>query len=365
MRKKDGTLRLCVDYRQLNAKTIPDRHPLPRVKDTLQSLGGNSWFSLLDQGKAYHKGFVQETHRHLTAFITPWALYEWVRIPFGLFNASGAFQRFIERCLDGLRDYICIPYLDNVLVFSQDFESHLNHTRTVLQRLRANGIKLKPRKCEVFKNSAKYLGHIVCKDGYRIDPSNTEAIDALTENEPRTVGDIRRIVGMLNYYKEYIPNFSQVAAPLFDILQKQPADRTVTTQRSMNTGSTQKNTSNKQISSNQPIKWTQVHQDVLFKLTNCLKSTPILAYPDLDAPYVLHTDASQAGLGAVLYQRQNGTMRAISYASRTLSPSEKRYHLHSGKLEFLAVKWAVCEEFKDLLYYAPSFTAYFDNNPLT
>ena len=101
---------------------------------------------------------------------------------------------------------------------------------------------------------AKYLGHIVCKDGYRIDPSNTKAIDALTENEPRTVSDIRRIVGMLNYYRKYIPNFSQVAAPLFDLLQKQPADRNVTTQRSMNTGSIQKNTNNKQISSNQPIK---------------------------------------------------------------------------------------------------------------
>ena len=323
VRKKDGTLRLCVDYRQLNAKTIPDRHPLPRVKDTLQSLGGNSWFSLLDQGKAYHQGFVQEMYRHLTAFITPWGLYEWVRIPFGLSNAPGAFQRFMEQCLDGLRDNMCIPYLDDVLVFSQDFESHLNHIRTVQQRLRANGIKLKPRKCELFKNSAKYLGHIVCKDGYRIDPSNTKAIDALTENEPRTVGDIRRIVGMLNYYRKYIPNFSQVAAPLFDLLQKQPADRNVTTQRSMNAGSTQKKTNNKHISSNQPIKWTQVHQDVLLKLINCLKSPPILAYPDFNAPYVLHTDASQAGLGAVLYQRQNGTMRVISYTSRTLSPSEK------------------------------------------
>ena len=108
-----------------------------------------------------------------------------------------------------------------------------------------------------------------------------------------------------------------------------------------------------------------MHQDVLLKLINCLKSPSILAYPDFNAPYVLHTDASQAGLAAVLYQRQNGTMRVISYVSRTLSPSEKRYHLHSGKLEFLALKWAVCEEFRDLLYNAPSFTAYSDNNPLT
>ena len=196
----DGTLRLCVDYRKVNERTRADRYPLPRVKETLERLGENSRFSLLDQGKGYHQGFIRAEDRHLTAFITPWGLYEWVRIPFGLSNAPGGFQRFIESCLDGLRDDICIPYLNDVLVYSATFDEHFKHSRTVLQRLRDNGIKLIPKESALFQNKVKYLGHVISRDEYMIDPSNIKVVLALKNAQPHTVGDVHRLLDLLNYY---------------------------------------------------------------------------------------------------------------------------------------------------------------------
>ena len=364
VRKKDGSLRLCIDYRLLNSRTIQDRHPLPRVDETLQSLGGNRWFSLLDQGKAYHQGFVQENSRHLTAFITPWGLYEWVRIPFGLTNAPGGFQRFMEQCLEGIRDEFCIPYLDDLIVFSPDFESHIQHLSTALERLRSKGLKLKPKKCELFKRQVKYLGHVISEQGYHMDTSNIKAIHQLRDSKPTTVGDVRRIIGFLNYYRKYIQNFSQIAKPLFELLQKQPQQNRNSSEKK-NLKNCHQNKKQVTIPSKTPIDWQSHHQQALNKLIDCLSSPPLLAYPDFNLPFVLHTDASASGLGAVLYQEQNEVLRVIGYASRTLTTAEKNYHLHSGKLEFLALKWAVCDHFRDFLFYAPSFTVFTDNNPLT
>ena len=219
VQKKDGSLWLCVDYHQLNKHTIPDRHPLPRVQDTLEKLGGDKWFSLLDQGKAYHQGIVKEENRHLTAFITPWGLYQLVRVPFGLKNAPGCFQRYMEQCLVGRRDTMCVPHLDDIIVYSPDFESHLAHLCEVFKGLHEKGIKLKAQKCELFKNEVKYLGHIVSEKGYCTDRSNVKAVEMLKNTVPKTVADVRWIVGLLNYYRKYIENFSQIAQPIFELLQ--------------------------------------------------------------------------------------------------------------------------------------------------
>ena len=329
----------------------------------MENLGGNRWFSVLDQGKAYHQGFVKEESRRYTAFITPWGLYEWVRIPFGLTNSPGCFQRYMEQCVDGLRDTICVPYLGDLIVFSPDFNTHLNHLKQVFERLWDHGIKLKPKKCALFKNEVNYLGHVVSEEGYSTDDSNVKVINALKDFEPKTVGDVRRVLGLLNYYRKYIKNFAQIAQPLFELTQKSQEDGS----QDIRNGRTQKGQHAKQhqVSSKQSVKWEVYHKRTLLHLLDCLAKPPILAYPDYELPFTLHTDASMAGLGAVLYQRQDSKMRVIAYASRTLTPTERNYNFHAGKLEFLALKWAVCEQFRDILYHAKSFTVYTDNNPLT
>jgi len=360
VRKKDGDLRLCVDFRALNQKTFTDRHPLPRVKEILESLGGNQYFSMLDQGKAYHQGFIAEESRHLTAFVTPWGLYEWVRIPFGLKKAPGEFQRFMENSLAGLRDECCIPYIDDIIVFSQSFEEHVEHIRTVLQRMRQHGTKLKPRKCRLFRKEVSCLGRIISADGHRPDPSNVEAVTALREKQPTTVGEVRKLLGLLGYHRQYIQGFSLIAKPLFELITA-PTNCKSTSQRPTGTLESKKGS----LTSSTPVLWEERHRTALERLINCLVTAPILAYPEFSKPFMLYTDASKDGLGAALYQEQDTKIRTIGYGSRTLTTAERNYHLHSGKLEFLALKWSVCEHFRDYLYYAPQFTVYTDNNPLT
>lgn len=162
VRKKDRSLPLCVDYRLLNKETVPDRHPLPRIQDLLTLL--EAIVSILDQGKAYHQGFIAEGSRHLSAFITPWGLYEWARMPFGLTNAPAAFQRSMEEMLDTQRDEHCIPYLDDVLCFSRSFEEHVAVLQHVFRALQRHGLKFRPEKCELFRKEVHYVGRLVSEN---------------------------------------------------------------------------------------------------------------------------------------------------------------------------------------------------------
>ncbi len=352
-RKKCGGLRLCIDYRKINLKTIPDRQPIPRIQDILDSLHGNTWFSTLDMSQAYHQGTLHEDARKFTAFSTPWSLYEWIRIPYGIMNAPPGFQRFIFSCLANLIDQCCKAYLDDVLVYSKDFEGHVESLRSTLRCFIERGVKLNPSKCCLFKKEVKYLGRLISAKGYRPDPENTRALDKCLE-PPKTVGQLRSLIGFLGYYRTYVKDFSIKLKTVYDLLQVENPDGTRKPQKNQ-----------KQLDSRVKIKWTAEHQKVIEEMVAHLKSPAVIAYPDFSQPFVVHCDASQLGLGAVLYQKQEGETKVISFASRTLSPAEKNYHLHSGKLEFLALKWSVGDRWRDYLIGGPEFDVITDNNPLT
>lgn len=219
-------------------------------------------------------------------------------------------------------------------------------------------MKLRPTKCELFKREVRYVGRLVSADGVRLDPKDLKATEALRGKTPRTVGEVRKLLGLLSYYRTYIQDFSKISKPMYELLQT----------KNVSTGPPQprqKKGKGAQLTSRTPIQWADEHQRALERLINMLSNPPVLAYPDFDPPFVLHTDASEHGLGAVLHQRQGGKLRVIAYGSRTLTPAEQNYHFHSGKLEFLELKWAICEKFCDYLFYAPYFLVYTGNNPLT
>ena len=354
VRKKDQTLRLCIDYRALNKKMIPDKQPIPRIAEIMDNLCGMKYFSTLDMVKAYHQGYVKEEFRKFTAFSTPWGLYEWIRIPMGISNAPPAFQRYINKILIGLRDSVCVAYLDDILVYAKSFKDHVRNLKMVLLRLISKGVKLRADKCRFFQQEVRYLGRLLSKDGYRADPEDTKALEKF-RSPPSNVGELRTLLGFFGYYRVYIKDFARKFKPLYDLLKKKDTDKV----------SSRKTPTKHQRNSKQTIDWTPECQEVVNNTIDFLKSPQFLVYPDYELPFSLHVDASETGLGAVLYQKQGGKDRVVSFASRTLSDPEKNYHLHSGKLEFLGLKWAVTEKFADYLCYGEPFTVFTDNNPLT
>ena len=336
--KKDGSLRFCIDLHKLNSQTIKDAYSLPRIEESLDCLNGAIIFTSLDLKAGYWQVEMEENSIPYTAFtVEPLGFYECVCMPFGLTNAPATFQQLMESCLGDYHLKYCIIYLDDIIIFSKTPEEHISRLCKVFQKLDEAGLHLKPNKCEFFRDTLEYLGHVVSSKGIETNPKKIAAI--INWPRPKNITQIRSFLGFCNYYRKFIRGYAQVAKPLYQLL----------------TGQNAKKKTNE-------VEWTEQCEQAFNKLKDICSDTPILAYADYSKCFRVHTDASEQGLGAVLYQDQDdGTTRVITYASRNLSKSEKRYH--SSKLEFLALKWSVCERFHKYLY-GGKFQVYTDNIPL-
>jgi len=345
VKRKDGRLRMCTDYRQLNNRTIKDSYALPRIEEILDSLGGMTYFSVLDMKSGYHQVEVDEEHKSRTAFtVGPLGFYEYNRMPFGLANAPATYQRLMEKCLEGLHLKICLVYLDDLIIFSKTYQEHVERIELVLRRLQECNLKLAPKKCKFFKRKVKYVGYIVSADGIEADPEKVDKIRHWPT--PTSPEEVRKFLGFAGYYRKFVAGFSQIARPLSELMPK----------------TAKKKTRSRQPTHEVDWKWGPEQEEAFTTLKTCLTSPPVLGYADFAKPFELHTDASCQGLGAVLYQEQDGQLRAIAYASRSLNRSEKHYAAH--KLEFLCLKWSISEKFHDYLY-GNDFVVVTDNNPLT
>ena len=294
VKKHDGSIRYCIDYRQLNKATVKDSHPLPRIDESLDALGGSSWFSTLDLQSGYWQVAMKKSDKPKTAFVTRSGLFEFNVLPFGLCNAPATFQRLMEQVLRGIQWKDALLYIDDIIVHGCTFDLALLHLEEVFVRLRDAGLKLKPKKCELFKKEVIFLGYKVTPEGTTTDPAKVEKIKKWPA--PTNLRELQSFLGIASYYRKFIKNFAKVAEPLHCLLRKTVA-----------------------------FEWTAECNEAFEFLKQCLINAPILAYPKMEGTFILDTDASNAGIGAVLSQIQDGTEKVIAYASRSLSRPERNY----------------------------------------
>ena len=313
IKKKDGGLRPCIDYRALNLITIKNRYPLPLVPSALEQLQGAQVFTKLDLRSAYNLIRIREGDEWKTAFITPSGHYGYCVMPFGLANAPSVFQGFMD---DVFREYLnrfVIVYIDDILIYSRNGTEHTQHVSQVLKKLREHHLYAKGEKCVFHQDRMKFLGYYISPAGISMDEGKVSAIT--TWPQPKTVKELQRFLGFANFYRRFIRGYSQITAPLTTLLQGKPKS----------------------------LPWNPEAAAAFALLKSAFGTAPILTLPDSEVPFLVEVDASKTGAGAVLSQRSGSPSRLhpCAFFSRKFSPAELNYDV--GNRELLAVKLALEE----------------------
>jgi hypothetical protein len=301
VRKKDGSLRLCIDYRALNKITIKNKYPLPRIDELLDRLQGATVFSKLDLRSGYHQVRIAEGDEPKTAFRTRYGHYEFRVLTFGFSNAPATFMRLMNDVFREYLDDFVIVYLDDILIFSKSVEEHKKHLRLVLEKLRGHKLYAKESKCEFFKSEMPFLGHVVSKYGIAVDKSKVAQIQQW--QTPTNVTEVRSFLGLASYYRKFVKDFSHIAAPLTNLTKKDVL-----------------------------FSWKEPQQKAFQELKDALSSPPVLVIPDPSKEFTIQADASDYAIGAVLCQDQGKGLQPIAYESRKLNDAERNYPTHDREM---------------------------------
>ena len=331
VKKKDGSLRFCCDFRRLNDVTRCDSYLLPRISEVISTLEGAKVFSTLDLKSEYHQILMNPEDRHKTAFATQFGLYEWKAMPMGLKNAPSTFERLMDLIMTDLNGKNVLIYLDDILIFGKDFDEHYDNLREVLDRLRSAKLKLSPKKCHLLKSTVTYLGHVINNGEIRPNPEKTKLI--ATYPVPKNINEVRSFVSLASYNRKFVRNFAQIAKPLTCLLEK-----------------------------GKEFHWTLECQHAFDNLRSNLEKTTKLTLPNFKKTFLLACDASGVALGAVLSQLDDEkNERSIAFASRILSKTEQKWGI--TEREAFAIVWSV-NYFRSYLL-GNKFDLFTDHRPLT